>query len=170
VNHFTVIAAITGAVTGIIGVVISIVNTVHIVMVDKIKLKVIPLYSLAFVSGEGKKGFEVEVRNLSYMPITVRSIGIQLSNGKKMVIDLSLIKAGVLPKRIPARESVTFPILGFRMPITDLDAFIAQNAEALSRAKYVTVETGGGLVFKGTDKAFKDIVRKARAVVKKKHT
>lgn len=69
-----------------------------------------------------------------------------------------------VPVRIPARESVSFPIVGFHLTNANLDTFIAKNAKLLSRAKYVAVKTGGGLTFKGTSEAFKDVVRKARAV------
>ena len=156
--------AVIGAATGIAGTAFGVVNTVHIVSVDKIRLRVIPEYSFALLIDKVIKGFTVEVQNLSYMPITVKDVEILLSDGSKLAIGVDLMKARMLPVRIPARESVSFPIVGFYMPNADLDTFIAKNAKLLSRAKYVTVRTGGGLTFKGTSKAFKGIVRKARAV------
>ena len=146
-NHYTVGIAIIGALTGIVGVVLGVVNTVHIVAVDKIRLRVIPEYAIT-PYGEG---FVVEVQNLSYMPITVKNMGILLSNGQTMAIGISLLNANRLPKRIPVRESVTFSIV---LPVTGFPAY------------KVDVKTGGGLTFKGTSNVFKDIVKKARAVVK----
>lgn len=162
----TGLVAIIGAATGIAGTVFGIVNTMHIVSVDKIRLRVIPEYSFALLIDEVIKGFTVEVQNLSYMPITVKNVEILLSDGSKLAIGVDLMKVRALPVRIPARESVSFPIVGFHVSNADLDTFIAKNAKLLSQAEYIAVKTGGGLVFKGTSEAFKDIVRKARAVAK----
>ena len=161
--------AVTGALTGVIGTAFGVANTMHIVSVDKIRLRVIPEYSFALLIDKPIKGFTVEVQNLSYMPITVKDVEIILSDGSKLAIGVDLMKVGMLPVRIPARESVSFPIVGFSKSATStasMDIFITKNAEALSRAKYVAVRTGGGLVFKGTSGAFKDVVRKARTVAK----
>lgn len=160
--------AVIGALTGVIGTAFGVANTMHIVSVDKIRLRVIPEYSFALLIDELIKGFTVEVQNLSYMPITVKDVEILLSDGSKLAIGVDLMKVRALPVRIPARESVSFPIVGLYMPNADLDTFIAKNAKLLSRAEYVAVRTGGGLVFKGTSGAFKDIVRKARAIAKKR--
>lgn len=73
----TALVAVIGAATGIAGTIFGVVNTVHIVSVDKIRLRVIPEYSLALLIDKVIKGFTVEVQNLSYMPITVKDVDFQ---------------------------------------------------------------------------------------------
>ena len=49
----------------------------------------------------------------------------------------------------------------FNIFLTNLEKYIRNNSAAFSMGKYVVVTTGGGLKFKGTSKAFKDLVKKA---------
>lgn len=102
--------AIIGAVCGILGTVLGIINTLHQLNKNKIRLKVAPIH--AFPGGalaNSSITFGIEVVNLSDFATTISDIGFLLKNKNRatlFAID-SIDMPSKLPVRLKPRESYT---------------------------------------------------------------
>jgi hypothetical protein len=106
----TLVIAVVGAVTGVSGLILGILNTWRAFDRDRVKLKVSPrwaIYSLP-IKGAGHL-LCVEVINMSYLPITISQVGFTVSEPKDHFLAfLPMPDMGdTLPKRLEPRTSMT---------------------------------------------------------------
>jgi hypothetical protein len=96
----TLIEALTLALA-VIGAVLGVINTVHALWKDRVRLKV----TLCWWIGESSKGLGVEVVNLSGFEITISQLYIPLPRKEKFVTSEFFLD---LPKRLEPRAAYTF--------------------------------------------------------------
>ena len=152
IGSITLAIAITGAVTGILGLVFNFLNTWRAFDRDKIKLKVIPKLSM-FVSERHNYDFLcIEVINVGFVPVTLSRI-VFTPDGKDKELHFDqhpqyLVK---LPIRLEPRDSVTINA----SPNLHTSPEFASISQALAY-------TACGRKFYGTSPALKGMVKKLR--------
>jgi hypothetical protein len=149
----TLITAIVGAVCGVLGAVLGVINTWHQIQTNKVRLKVTPQFVFPVGPLEGSEiNFGIDVINQSGFPLTIVDVGLNLSDGRKIpiVASVSCDIPSQLPIRLESRSSYSkmFNILS-------LDDHLAQVVSAYAR-------TGCGVVETGTSGALKQLVRESK--------
>lgn len=107
-QNITLITAIIGAVCGVFGAVLGIINTCYQVSRNKIRLKVIPSHAIP-VGAIANLGinFGIEVINLSEFPVTIVDVGFLLRDNRRATLSPveSIDQPGKLPLRLEPRTS-----------------------------------------------------------------
>jgi len=101
-KSITTWAALLGAVLGVL-------NTWHLLRRDTVRLVVRPNRAIPYgPAGLGKDTLSIEVVNLSTFPITVAEVGLELRDGKHMIDQQArIMQGGQLPIRLETREALT---------------------------------------------------------------
>jgi hypothetical protein len=136
----------------VIGALLGVINTFHILNRDRIKLEVKPVLLMATfgpVAGVGTIG--ITVINLSFVPVTVKEVGFVLPENKVLVpLQPWTTDGGPYPRKLEPRTSFT---VGFSEQPSDITGF--------EKALCAFAKTACGIKFKGTSPAFKQAVREA---------
>ena len=107
-ESITLTIAIIGAVCGVTGVVLGIVNTWRQLRRDKVRLKIVPSHVIP-VGAVADPGwnFGIEVINMSEFPVTISDVGFLLNNGDKGTIATlpGFEQYGSLPLRLEPRTA-----------------------------------------------------------------
>ena len=104
----TLVTAMIGAVSGITGVVLGILNMWRDIRRDKVRLKVTPQHAIPVGSVEDQGwNFMIEVVNLSEFPVVVADVGFELADGSRATVSPvpGLEPEGMLPKRLEPRNA-----------------------------------------------------------------
>ena len=151
---------ITGITLGIalVGLVLSVINTMHSLNRDRIILRVIPEWTNEY----SRPFLRVKVINLSHIAVSIEEIGFSLSrrrNSKKIP----------LTDIIPTDESpLPFPYVlqpKLSVPIIVSEEIIA--SKEFKDVKYAYARTSDGSTFKGNSNALKQVVNEAKREVPK---
>jgi hypothetical protein len=150
----TVILAVVGATTGVIGLCLSILNTWRLFDRDRIRLKVQVRDHFTSLPIEGVNNFlGVTVVNVGYIAVTVSQIEFSLKKPKKHV--LSFIPFGPisdsLPKRLEPRTSMQV--------LTPPQVIFDKQFDYATRA---IVRTQCGQVFRGSRSDLKRLIKLVR--------
>ena len=90
----------------VIGAVLGIMNTWNAMNQKKVRLRVLPAYSI--MTASGAVGFSIEVTNLSPFPVTITEVGVMLPGKKRIpILDPFFADRGDWPRRLEARSVVT---------------------------------------------------------------
>ena len=148
VGIFTLITALVGAILGVI-------NTIHELNRDKIKLLVKPVWLIpTYGPVLGTNVMGIEVINLSLIPVTVEEVGFYLSDGNKIIpIQPWITDGGPYPRRLEPRTSFT---VAFEENLLKKPEF--------KKAECAFAKTACSMKFKGTSPAFKDALVKAKSL------
>lgn len=106
VESITLITAIVGAVCGITGAALGIINTWHQLQRNRVRLKVTPQHAIAVSSlGNHQVNFCIEVVNLSEFAVVVSDVGFRLIDGSRATLATvqGLEQEGSLPLRLEPR-------------------------------------------------------------------
>lgn len=107
-QNITLITAIIGAVCGVSGAILGIINTCHQLSRNKLRLKVIPSHAIP-VGAYANSGinFGIEVINLSEFPVTITDVGFLLKDNRRAtsVLVKSIEQPSKLPVRLEPRTS-----------------------------------------------------------------
>ena len=149
----TLAIAITGAVTGILGLVFNFLNTWRAFDRDQVKLKVVPKLAISFHPALGTKDMVcIEVINTGYVPVTLSRVVFSLADGShELHFTQNEMHKTDLPVRLEARESVT---------VYTQDGF--ENTPEFLNILKARAWTACGRTFDGTSPALKSFVKKAR--------
>ena len=133
IQTITFATAILGAVAGLIGVTLGLLNTWRNISRDKVKLKVRPTWVMTLFD-DANFAYQVQVINLSEFPITVVDVGFNLSGRDKG--SLATVPGsepqGSLPLRLEPRTSYS--------KIFDPKAL--SSIESIIRSAYARTECG----------------------------
>jgi len=159
----TLVTAIVGAVCGIFGAVLGIINTWSQVSRNRVRLRVVPKMAFMVDGGiiTGTKATNqlkqlicsqtpsrwcIEVVNLSTFAVTISEVGFAKSNGLRHVLVPAQVSNGrTWPARLESREAVT------------LYAQIGENPDPhIMQRPYAYAETDCGVLCFGTSSIFKD--------------
>jgi hypothetical protein len=106
----TLVIAVVGAVTGVSGLVLGVLNTWRAFDRDRVKLKVSPRWAIFShpMTGTGHL-LCVEVINMSYLPVTISQVGFTVSEPKDHFLAFLPVPnmGDTLPKRLEPRTSMT---------------------------------------------------------------
>lgn len=97
--NIILITAIIGAVCGLLGAVLGIINTWNYIRRNKIRLKIIPIHVI--LPGSTNIDFGIEVVNLSEFAVTITDVGFVLKNKDKAT--LAPVESLDHPKKLPIR-------------------------------------------------------------------
>lgn len=147
----TLIIAVVGAVTGILGLVFNFLNTWRAFDRDKVKVKVVPKLSMFFVGGERYDCLSIEVINMGFVPVTISRIVLPIDSKLELHFKQHPQHRVSLPARLEPRESLTI------MATPDL-----QSDEKFSLVFCARASTACGRHFDGTSPALKGMVKKAK--------
>jgi hypothetical protein len=147
----TLVIAVVGAVTGILGLVFNFLNTWRAFDRDRVKLKVVPRLAMFFTMGQRYDCLSIDVVNLGFVPVTVSRVVLPIDSEHELHFTQHPQYKVELPRRLEPRESVTI------MATPDLQ-LNPQFASVLS----ARASTACGRHFDGTSPALKSFVKKAR--------
>ncbi|MGD0551780.1 MAG: hypothetical protein ABSB25_03930 [Sedimentisphaerales bacterium] len=166
-QNITLVTAIIGAVCGISGMILGIINTWHQISKNRVRLKIIP--KIAFMIGANnvltfdrynesvsdrfRKGIPfrlcIEVINLSAFPLTISDIGFgKTKNLRHTLFCPELTPGKTWPPRLESRESV----VAYAKIGQQLDPKVMNKAVAYA-------STDCGVTCYGTSPIFKEYVR-----------
>lgn len=111
-DTITLTVAIVGAVTGVLGAVLGIVNTWNTISARKVRVVVRPTFAYGidiFGGLAARPRVGIEVVNLSTFPVTVTEVGFALAGTKARanVLRPIVIDGKPWPRRLEAREAVS---------------------------------------------------------------
>jgi hypothetical protein len=146
----TLITAIVGAVCGVAGTILGVINIWHQLTRNKVRLKVTPQHTILMLNRSMPLNFSIEVVNLSEFPVVIEDIGFQLADGRKATISPvpGLEPNGSLPMRLESRAAYS--------KIFSLD----QNLVPWSKVRCAYARTQCGTLVTGTSPALQQLVRK----------
>ena len=150
-NTVTLTTAIVGAVCGIAGAVLGVINTLHQLQRNKLRLKVIPQHViLVGAIANAHINFSIEVTNMSEFPVVIADVGFLLSDGCTATLaTVGVEPKGQLPLRLDSRTQYT-------------KCFWLDNAEFdLTAIKCAYTRTECGNTVRGTSPALKQLIQKA---------
>ena len=154
-DDITLCIAILGAVTGIVGLILSVMNTWRAFDRDRVKLKV--QARCAIISrpiGGTNDLLCVEVTNVGFVPVTVSQVGFNLRKPRKHFLAF-IPEQGIsdpLPKRLEPRTSMTI--------------FVPNHVSSEDQFGFVTTafaKTQCGESFTSGSKALKSYVKRAHS-------
>ena len=153
-GSITLAIAITGAVTGILGLVFNFLNTWRAFDRDRVKLKVVPRWAILYHPATGTDHLIcVEITNLSFIPITISQVGFSVSDPKNHL--LAFIPAPNIGDKTPKRLE----------PRTSMTVYVPDNVSSggqFRAVKKAFAKTECGRSFYGTSPALKGHVKKLR--------
>ena len=153
-GNITLTTAIVGAVCGILGAVLGIINTWHQMRKNKIRLKIIPSHAIPVGAiASANINFGIEVVNLSDFAVTITDVGFVLKNKSKATL-LPVISIDQ-PKELPIRlEPRTSYKKYFSKSVVD-------TGEVRIKSAYANTECGETIT--GTSGALKQLVKEMEA-------
>ena len=157
-GSITLAIAITGAVTGILGLVFNFLNTWRAFDRDQVKLKVIPKLSIFFHPAMGSQDMLcIEVINTGFVPVTLSRVVFPIDGtDQELHFAQNKIQEANLPVRLEPRESITI----YALP----DLHLSPEFASVSQAR---AYTACGRKFHGTSPALKSLVKKSRDSLQK---
>jgi hypothetical protein len=146
--------AIVGAVTGVLGFALSLINTVHDFHKNRISVAVDP----AFSTIESEQRLCVGIRNLSAFPITIDHIGFLGGIFRKRYFPCDPVSTnqGPLPHRIESRT-----LLAVLCPPR------TQQQEFMTRVRSVYVSTACGQTFTGSSPELRQHIKSMKRAWKR---
>jgi hypothetical protein len=149
----TLIIAILGAVLGLIGTVLSLLNTWRAFDRDRVKLRVVPKYAFPVGGSDNRPRVSIDVTNLSMFPVTVSQIGFLFHDSTNCGVLLQpiMLDGGTFPRRLEPRTS--FSVMCD--PTQHLEP-----AFASIRCAYV--KTDCGVTVEGNSPALRQMVQAAK--------
>jgi hypothetical protein len=148
-QSITLITAIIGAVCGVSGAILGIINTCNQLSKNKVRLKVTPIHVIPVGAIENLNiNFGIEVINLSDFPVTISDVGFLLKNKKRATLGPVI---GVdQPKELPVRLE----------PRTSYKKYFNIDRAGLpKRTKCAYVTTECGELITGTSGALKQKIK-----------
>jgi hypothetical protein len=139
----TLVIAVLGAVTGVIGTVLSIGSLRREIDRDRVKLKVTVSWGLSMASPD-VSFLGVHVTNLSTFPVTLREVGLLFDHDRQRAIHFDALtgRGERLPQRMDPRTSLTI-----RFP----PDFLLDRRLKTARCAYVWTDCGHSFESKGDD-------------------
>ena len=107
-NAVTLATAIVGAVCGVTGAILGVINIWHQMRRNRVRLKITPSHIIPVGSLENAPlNFGIEVINLSDFPVVLADVGFQLSDGSRGTLATvpGMENNGKLPLRLEPRSS-----------------------------------------------------------------
>ena len=152
-QNITLVTAIIGAVCGVSGAILGIINTRHQLNRNKLRLKIIPRHVIP-VGGLKNSGinFGIEVVNLSEFSVTISDVGFILTDKRRATLTpvIGTEQPGKLPLRLEPRAS-------YRKYFNIDKVGFPKNVKA------AYVETQCGEMITGTSGALKQKIKEASA-------
>ncbi len=139
-----------GALLGIPGAILGILNSWRLFVSDRVRLKVTPERALLLSDRSIEADYlSIEVINLSKFPVTIINVGLKLSGNRTALFlkDDSIEPQGRLPIRLESRAS-------YSKTFRDCKKDIPWNEVICVYAK-----TACGVTAKGTSKFLKEVIR-----------
>jgi hypothetical protein len=149
----TLTIAVAGAVLGLVGTVLSILNTWRAFDRDKVKLRVIPKHAFPIGGIDSRPRVSIDVTNLSTFPVTVSQIGFLFhdTTNRGMLLQPFMPDGGAFPRRLEPRTS--FSVLC--EPTEHLKPEFAS-------VRCVFAQTDCGVTIKGNSPALEQLVNNAK--------
>ena len=151
-DNTILITAIVGAVCGVSGAILGIINTWHQLSKNKVRLKVTPSHAIPVGSlANYNINFGIEVVNLSDFPVTISDVGFLLQNKQRAT--LSTVDSFEQPQNLPVRLE----------PRTTYNNYFNINQARLPKeveCAYVTTQCGK--LITGTSGALKQKIKEVR--------
>jgi len=155
----TLIIAIVGAITGVSGLILGILNTWRAFDRDRLKLKVSPRWAIFShpMTGTGHL-LCVEVINMSYLPVTISQVGFTVSEPKDHFLAFLPVPnmGDTLPKRLEPRTSLTVYV-----------PERVSSGEGFDKVEKAFAKTECGHSFYATSPALKGYVQELRVKAEK---
>ena len=159
----TLVTAIVGAVCGISGTILGIVNTWSQISRNRMRLRVVP--KVDFITSDGNftaskatnqmrqlvgsgtlSRWCIEVVNLSAFAVTISEVGFAKSNGlRHVLVPADVSNGGSFPSRLEPREAVTLYA----------ESGVKPDPEVMRRP-YAYAKTDCGVLCSGTSPIYKD--------------
>jgi hypothetical protein len=137
----------------LIGAGLGILNTWRSFYQDRIRLKIIPQWTLF---QDGRHTLCIEVINIGYVAVTVSQVGFRLRDRKQVFIFIPMPRPGSeLPKRLEPRASFTV-----------LAPFGTDEHESMRGVNAAFAKTACLRIFTGNSDALRGVVTKSRAAGK----
>ena len=132
----------------VLGAVLGIINTVHSINKDRVRLKVTP--SWIIIPGDtGQRRMGIEITNTGFLPVTISEAGFAIKGKKRMVfVDPLVMDGGSWSRRLEPRSSFTL-----------LQKSAVFYEPEFATAKHAYAKTQCGKKFKGKTAAFKQAKR-----------
>lgn len=149
-DQTTLVTAIVGAVSGIGGLILGVLNTSREMRRDKVRLKVTPQHVVPIGAFEGRPwNFEIEVVNLSEFPVVIADLGFQLNDDTHATLGgvQGFQPTGSLPKRLE-------PHTAYSKYFT-----IDNDLLSLKRVRCAYARTQCGTLATGSSGALKQVIR-----------
>jgi len=105
-HHVTFITAAAGLFFGFVGTILGIINTWRNFLLDRTKIKVVPIWLVG--SEDERAGMSIEITNLSVFPVTISQIGFTDKRGRHdmPVSEGFIVGRGRLPERMEPRTFI----------------------------------------------------------------
>jgi len=148
--NITLIIAIIGAVCGVSGAILGVMNTWHQLRQNRIRLRIIPQHVFPVGAiGISHVNFGIEVINLSDFPVVITDVGFLLHDGQRATLSpvRGIETNGSLPLRLDPRTSYS---KWFYMDQSILD---------YSATKCVYARTQCGNVVRGNSPALRQLLK-----------
>ena len=148
----TLTIAVVGAVFGLIGTLLGILNTWRAFDRDRVKLRVVPKRAVPVGGLDNRPRACIDITNLSTFPITVSQVGFLFrdSTNRGALIDPLMLDGGSFPRRLEPRTSFSV----FCNPRQHLEP-------AFGSVRCAYAETDCGVLVEGTSAALKYMVAEA---------
>jgi hypothetical protein len=150
-QNITLVTAIIGAVCGVSGAVLGVINTRNQLARNKIRLKVTPVHAIPVGALAGSNvNFGIEVINLSDFPVTISDVGFLLKNKQRATLFqvISIDQPSKLPVRLEPRTAYE-------------KYFNIDEAGLPKQTKYAYAKTQCGELIIGTSGALKQKIKEA---------
>jgi len=146
----TLITAIVGAVCGVAGAMLGVINTWHQMRRDKVRLKVVPKHVIPVgIIERAQLNFGLEVINMSEFPVVIEDVGFLLVDGRHGTLATvpGMESNGKLPLRLEPRSSYSKLF------------YVDQKAIDWSEVRSAYARTQCGTEITGTSGALTQLVR-----------
>lgn len=148
--NITLITAIIGAICGVAGAILGVLNTWHNLRRDRVRLSVRPYHAIPVGLNIAPINFGIEVINLSEFPIVLEDIGFQLLANKRATLSL-LTHSIETPSKLPCKLE-PHTAYSSRFHTTDVHLDFGHIECAYAR-------TQCGITIRGTSPALKQLTR-----------
>jgi len=148
-QNITLVTAIIGAVCGVSGAILGVINTWNQLTKNKVRLKVTPVHAIPVGTlANSGVNFGIEVINLSDFPVTISDVGFLLKNKKRatLCMVISIDQPAKLPIRLEPRTAYK-------------KYFNIDEAKLPKLTKYAYVDTQCGELITGTSGALKQKIK-----------
>ena len=146
----TLVIAVVGPVTGILGLVFNFLNTWRAFDRDKVKLKVVPKLSMFFMGDQRSDCLCIEVINTAFVPVSLSRVVLPVDSKNESHFTQHPDYKVELPIRLEPRASVTI------MTTPDL-----QLSPQFASVRSARASTACGRHFDGKSPALKSMVKKS---------